>query len=162
MTLLGKEQLTLRLVMVQYKGKWYRYLTSQLEPQRLPPLYIGALDWQRWRIEAAYQTIKRLLGLAYFWVGAENGLTWQGWATWLLDAVWVDLTDDVADTLGVPLADISLVYRSLYFCPLASYRGQGDDPIAYLAAEAQLFGLIKRKRQPAALVLLNLTILDDP
>ena len=161
---LGKEQLTLRLVMVQYKGKWYRYLTSELDPEGLPPLYIVALYWQRWRIEDAYKTIKRLLGLAYFWVGSENGVTLQVWATWLMYAVLVDLTDDVADTLGVPFADMSLemVYRSLYFCTMAYYRGECDDPVAYLAADAKLFGLIKRKRKPSALVLLNLTILDDP
>jgi hypothetical protein len=70
----------------------------------------------------------------------------------------------LADTLGVPFADISLemVYRSLYFCATAYHRGECDDPVAYLAAEAQLFGLIKRKRKPSALVLLNLTILEDP
>ncbi len=70
---LGTEQLPLRLVEVLYEGTWYRYLTSELDSLRLPPAYVIALYWQRWRIEEAYKTVKRLLGLAYFWVGAEMG-----------------------------------------------------------------------------------------
>jgi hypothetical protein len=162
--LLGQDQLPIRLVEVQYKGKWYRYLTSELDPKRLPPLYIVALYWQRWRIEDAYKTVKRLLGLAYFWVGSVNGIALQLWATWLMYAVLVDLADDVADTLSVPFNQISLemVYRSLYFCTTAFHRGEADDPVAYLAENAKLFGLVKRKRKPDALLLLNLTVLEQP
>jgi hypothetical protein len=158
------ETLTLRLIEVCYQGKWYRYLTSELDPQRLPVLYIVALYWQRWRIEDAFKIIKRLLGLAYFWVGSENGITLQLWATWLMYALLVDLGDDVAETLALPLADISLemVYRSLYFLTQAVHRRQTDDPVAFLAAEAKLFGLIKRKRGPSPFQKLNLTIPDDP
>ena len=110
-----------------------------------------ALYWQRWRIEEAYKTVKRLLGLAYLWVGAENGVRLQLWATWLLYAVLVDLTDDVADTLGVPFADLSveMVYRSLYFCTMAAHRGESNAPVAFLAAHAKSFGLLKRKRKPS-------------
>jgi len=162
--LLGQDQLPIRLVEVEYKGKWYRYLTSELDPERLPPLYIVALYWQRWRIEDAYKTVKRLLGLAYFWVGSVNGVTLQLWATWLMYAILVDLTDDVADTLSVPFNQVSLemVYRSLYFCTTAFHRGEADDPVTYLADNAKLFGLIKRKRKPDALQLLNLTVLEQP
>ncbi len=161
---LGAECLPLRLIELYYEGKWYRYFTSERDPQRLPPAYVVALYWQRWRIEDAYHTIKRLLGLAYFWVGSHNGVRLQLWATWLLYAVLVDLTDELADTLGVPFNDLSLemVYRSLYFATTASHRGESDDPIAYLAANAALFGLIKRKRKPSALHLLNLTARGDP
>jgi len=35
---------------MQYKGKWYRYLTSEFDPEWLPPLYVVALYWPRWRI----------------------------------------------------------------------------------------------------------------
>jgi hypothetical protein len=162
--LLGQDQLPIRLVVVLYKGKWYRYLTSELDPKRLPPLYIVALYWQRWRIEDAYKTAKRLLGLAYFWVGSVNGIALQLWGTWLMYAVLVDLADDVADTLSVPFNQISLemVYRSLYFCTTAFQRGEADDPVAYLAENAKLFGLVKRKRKPDALLLLNLTVLEQP
>ena len=162
--LLGQDQLLVRLVEVEYKGKWYQYLTSELDPERLPPLYVVALYWQRWRIEDAYKTVKRLLGLAYFWVGSENGVALQLWATWLMYAILVDLTDDVADTLSVPFNQVSLemVYRSLYFCTTAFHRGEADDPAIYLADNAKLFGLIKRKRKPDAMQLLNLTVLEQP
>jgi len=158
------ETLTLRLIEVCYQGQWYRYLSSELDPQRLPVIYVVALYWQRWRIEDAFKLIKRLLGLAYFWVSSENGITLQLWATWLMYALLVDLADEVAETLTVPLADISLemIYRSLYFVTQAVHRGETDDPVAYLAANAKLFGLIKRKRSPSALARLNLTISDDP
>jgi len=159
-----KQPVTLRLVEVLYHGRWHRYLTNELDPTRLPVIYVVALYWQRWRIEDAYKLVKRLLGLAYFWVGSENGVTLQLWATWLLYAVLVDLSDEVAGELGVPLADISLemVYRSLYFCVNAIHRGDATDPVSHLVANAKLFGLIKRKRKPPALSLLNLTILDSP
>ena len=162
--LLGQNQMPMRLVEMQYKGKWYRYLTSELDPERLPPVYVVALYWQRWRIEDAYKTVKRLLGLAYFWVGSTNGIALQLWATWLMYAVLVDLTDDVADSLTVPFNQMSIemVYRSLYFCTMAFHRGEADDPVLYLAQNATLFGLIKRKRKPDALHLLNLTILEQP
>lgn len=161
---LGADRLPLRLIELQYEGKWYRYLTSDLDPRHLPPTYVVALYWQRWRIEDAYKTVKRLLGLAYFWVGAENGVRLQLWATWLLYALLVDLTDQVAETLGVPFAQLSLemVYRSLYFCTTAAHRGESDNPVAYLAANAKMLGLIKRKRKPSALQLLNLTMRGDP
>lgn len=158
-----RQPVPLRLIEVRFQGRWYRYLTNELDPTRLPLVYVVALYWQRWRIEDAYKLVKRLLGLAYFWVGSENGVSLQLWATWLLYAVLVDLSDDVADELGVPLADISLemVYRSLYFCVNAIHRGQASDPVTYLVANAKLFGLIKRIRKPPALSLLNLSFLDS-
>lgn len=115
-------------------------------------------------IEDAYKLVKRLLGLAYFWVGSENGVNLQLWATWLIYAVLVDLSDEVAGELGVPFADISLemVYRSLYFCVNAIHLGEATNPVSHLVAHAKLFGLIKRKRKPPALSLLHLSILDSP
>jgi hypothetical protein len=96
--------------------------------------------------------VKRLLGLAYFWVGSENGVQLQLWATWLLYAVLVDLTDGVAERLEQPWAAVSLemVYRSLYYFTQAYHRGETTDPITYLASNAKLLGIVKRKRKPAA------------
>ena len=47
----GPDRQLLRLVQVQYRGKWYRYLTNELDAERLPVAYVVALYWQRWRIE---------------------------------------------------------------------------------------------------------------
>ena len=62
----------------------------------------------------------------------------QVWATWLLYAILVDLTDAVAEALNRPFAAISLemVYRSLYFFTQAYHRGDATDPFAYLAHNA--------------------------
>jgi hypothetical protein len=140
-----------RLVEVLYGPTWYRYLSNELDVERLPTAYLVAVYWQRWRIEEAYALVKRLLGLAYFWCGSQNAVELQIWATWLLYAVLVDLTDAVAEALQQPLAAISMemVYRSLYFFTQAHQRGQADEVVTYLAANAKLFGLIKRKRKAA-------------
>ncbi len=156
----------LRLIEVLYRGLWYRYLTNELDPRVLPPEYVVALYWQRWRIEDAYAIVKRLLGLAYFWTGSENGVCLQLWATWLLYAVLVDLTDAVADALNRPFAALSLemVYRSLYHFTQAFHRGEATDVVAYLATNAQWLGIIKRKRKtkPASLIRSPLTASGKP
>ena len=156
----------LRLIEVLYRGTWYRYLTNELDPRVLPPEYVVALYWQRWRIEEAYAIVKRLLGLAYFWTGSENGVCLQLWATWLLYAVLVDLTDAVANALNQPFAALSLemVYRSLYHFTQAYHRGEATDVVAYLATNAQWLGIIKRKRKtkPSPLKRSSLTASSQP
>jgi hypothetical protein len=160
------ERQLVRLISVLYHGTWYRYLTNELDTARLPAPYAVALYGQRWRIEDAYAIVKRLLGLAYFWVGAQNGVALQLWATWLLYAILVDLTDAVAEALNRPCAALSLemIYRSLYFFTQAYHRGEAADPVAYLAQNADWLGILKRKRPrpPSPLSLLDLTNLSGP
>ena len=156
----------LRLVEWQHNGKWYRYLTNVVDPKQLPAEYVVALYWQRWRIEDAFNIVKRLLGLAYFWTGSINGVQVQVWATWILYAVLVDLTDAVAQALDKPFQALSMemVYRGLYHFTQAYHRGAADDPVAYLAANAASLAIIKRKRKKRASPgdLLYLTIHEDP
>ena len=156
----------LRLVEWQHQGKWYRYLTNVVEVEMLPAEYVVALYWQRWRIEDAFNVVKRLLGLAYFWTGSINGVQVQVWASWILYAVLIDLTDAVAQVLNKPFQALSveMVYRGLYHFTQAHHRGKADDVVAYLAAEAEGLGIIKRKRKKrsAAIDLLYLTIPDPP
>lgn len=146
----GAARQQVRLVSVLVGGQWYRYLTNELDPGRLPAPELVALYRHRWNVEEAYATVKRLLGLAYFWVGSENGVQLQLWATWLLYAVLVDLTDAVAQTLCQPLAALSLemVYRGLYHFAQAFHRGAAADPVAYLAEDARGLGILKQKRKP--------------
>jgi len=162
----GDDRQLVRLTQVLYQGKWYRYLTNELDTERLPAPYVVALYWQRWRIEDAYNIVKRLLGLAYFWVGSQNGVELQLWATWLLYAVLVDLTDAVAERLNQPFAAVSLemVYRSVYYFATAYHRGETTDPVAYLADNAILLGVLKRKRKhrPSPLDLFDLTNPSEP
>ena len=165
----GREQRQLvRLVQVLYQGKWYRYLSNELDAEQLPAHYLVALYWQRWRIEDAYNAIKRLLGLAYFWCGAQNAVEMQLAASWILFAVLVDLTDAVAETLKKRFAALSLemVYRSLPYFTQAYHQGRATDVVAYLAAHAERYGILKRRRnrdKPSVLLtLMDLTSAASP
>jgi hypothetical protein len=165
----GREQGQLvRLVQVLYQGKWYRYLSNELDAEKLPVHYLVALYWQRWRIEDAYNTIKRLLGLAYFWCGAQNAVEMQLAASWILFAVLVDLTDAVAESLKKRFAALSLemVYRSLPYFTKAYHQRRATDVVAYLAAHAERYGILKRRRnrdKPSVLMtLMDLTNAASP
>ena len=162
----GPDRQPVRLVEVLARGTWYRYLTNERDPDRLPPVCVVALYSQRWRIEEACALVKRLLGLAYFWVGSDNGVQLQLWATWLLYAVLVDLTDAVADRLQQPFGALSLemVYRSLYYFTTAYHRGDASDPIEYLAVHAVSLGVLKRvrKSRPTRFADLGLTFPAGP
>jgi hypothetical protein len=134
---------------VLYQGCWYRYLTNVLDPQQLPAEMIVVLYRRRWRIERAFFVVKRLLGLAYLGVGSANGIQLQVWATWLLDARLVDLTDAVAAELKVLFEAISveMVFRGLYHFTQAYHRGHAHDPVLYLAAHARDLAILKRNRR---------------
>jgi hypothetical protein len=145
----------LRLIEVRYGTTWYRYITSVLDPMLLPANVVADLYRRRWRIEEAFNTVKRLLNLAYLWTGSLNGILLQVWATWLFFALLVDLGDAVAEELMLPFDRISLemVFRSLYHYTQAHHRGEASDPIKYLAApENRDLGVVKRirKKQPPA------------
>lgn len=138
----------LRLVEVEIQGRWQAYLTTVLDPAVLPTGDVVALYARRWRIEEAFLQTKRLLGLSYLWSGAYNAIAVQVWATWLLYAVLIDLTDAVAAELDQPLdaLSIEMVYRGLYHFSVAFQRGEATDPAAYLASQPTL-GIVKRRRK---------------
>ncbi|NEO28139.1 MAG: IS4 family transposase [Kamptonema sp. SIO4C4] len=149
----GNPILEMRLVEVRHGSTWYRYLTSVLDPEILPPFAIADLYARRWRIEDTFKTLKHLLGLSYLWTGSMNGIQLQLWATWLFYVVLIDLSDQVAEQLTLPFERISveMVFRGLYHFSQAEHRGETSDPVAYLTApENQDLGVIKalrRKRQ---------------
>lgn len=146
----GADRPVVRLIEVQVGTTWRRYLTSELDPHRLSPTTVVALYAERWRIEEAYALVKRLLGLAYFWTGSVNGVELQLWATWLLYAVLIDLTDAVAARLQRPFAAVSveMVYRSLYYFTVAHQQGKATDPVLYRTENAAWLGVLKRPRKP--------------
>jgi len=110
---------------------------------------VVALYDARWSIETAFLLVKRLLDLAYVWVGSLNGVKVQVFATFLFYAILIDLCDDVAEQLGLALEQISveMVYRGLYHYVTAvdQKRYSGAAP-PYLAREASGLGIIKRQR----------------
>ena len=143
---------TLRLIEVRVGKVWRSYLTSVLDPKILPPYVVIDLYQKRWRIEDAFNTVKRLLGLSYLWTGSINGIKLQIWATWLFYAVLVDLGDAVADEISLPFDRISLemIYRGLYYFHGALTRGEAYDPVKYFAhpAHQKCLGIVKRQRKP--------------
>jgi hypothetical protein len=147
----GAPLLTMRLIEVRIGRTWHRYVTSVLDPERLPPLVVADLYRRRWRIEDAFNTAKRLLGLSYLWTGSVNGIQLQIWATWLFYAVFVDLGDAVADAMALPFDRISLemLFRGIYHFTQARHKGQASDPVTYFAApENHDLGIVKQKRKP--------------
>ena len=143
--------ITLRLIEVRSGKIWHSYLTSVLDPTILPPYVVADLYRRRWRIEDAFNTVKRLLGLSYLWTGSINGIKLQIWGTWLFYSILVDLGDAVAEELSLPFDRISLemIYRGLYHFYVAHQKGKANDPIKYFSApENQDLGIVKRKRKP--------------
>ena len=143
--------ITLRLIEVRSGNTWHSYLTSVLDPTVLPPYVVADLYRRRWRIEEAFNTVKRLLGLSYLWTGSLNGIQLQIWGTWIFYAILVDLGDAVADQLSLPIDAISLemIYRGLYHFYVAHQKGQATDPIEYFAApENRDLGIVKSPRKP--------------
>lgn len=143
----------LRLVEVCLGGVWYQYLTNVLDPSMLSIEEVVQTYAYRWRIETAFLTTKRLLDLSYLWVGSNNGVELQVWGTWLFYAVLIDLCDDVAAVVGLPLERISveMVYRGLYHYVQAVGNGYQGDVLSYYAQgdRAQRLGIIKQKRKRA-------------
>ena len=142
----------MRLVEVFVNNHWQRYLTNVLDPQQLSVVDVVALYDARWSVETTFLLVKRLLDLAYLWVGSLNGVKVQVFATFLFYAILLDLCDDVADTLGLTLEQVSveMIYRGLYHYVTAVDQGLFvGDAVTYLAREARGLGIIKRPRTRA-------------
>lgn len=145
----GDDRQQVRLVEVLYGKSWRRFLSNDLDPEQLPARYLVALYYRRWTIERAYATIKRLLGLAYFWSGSQNAVELQLWSTWIIYTVLIDLCDEVAGLLRLPFERISveMVFRSIYYYTKAVKRGDGRSLPEYLAERSADLGIVKRKRK---------------
>ena len=147
----GTPILTVRLVQVRFERQWYSYVTSVLDPEILPPFVVADLYRRRWRIEDAFNILKRVLNLGYLWTGSVNGIKLQLWATWLFYAVLLDLGDAVADALKVPMERISLemLFRGIYHFSQAYAKGLASDLVAYFASpQNQDLGVVKTIRKP--------------
>jgi len=131
---------------------WHQYLTNVLDPSMLSVEDVVEVYRNRWCIETAFKETKRLLGLSYLWVGSRNGVELQVWGTWLFYCVLLDLSDDVAALLKIPMERISveMVYRGLYHYVQALRNevvGKEVGAAEYLAQRADWLGIIKQKRK---------------
>ena len=100
------------------------------------------------------------MGLSYLWTGSINGIKLQLWATWLLYAVVIDLSDEVADELTLPFDSISveMVFRGIYHFTQALNQGFATDIVAYLTApENRDLGIVKSPRPKRVRSPLNLS-----
>lgn len=124
--------------------------TNVLDPQRLSMAEVVAAYAARWKVETTFLLVKRLLGLSYLWVGSVNGVRLQVYGTFLFYAVLLDLCDDVAEALQVPLEQVSveMVYRGLYHYAQAMAQGEVGEAPTYFAREAKGLGILKRSRAP--------------
>lgn len=139
----------LRLVSILYNGTWYYYVTNVLDDTRLSAEDVVRLYRSRWRIETAFNDVKRLLGLSYLWVGDRNGAAMQLFATWIIYTLLINLCSELALHLGVTIDRISfeMVFRSLYYYSQARLRGETIDVVNYLAQHRRSFGIIKERRK---------------
>jgi len=147
----GHPLVRLRLIEVPKGQGWYRYLTSVLDPEVLPPYVVVDLYARRWRIEDAFHVVKRLLGLADLWTGSLNGIKLQIWATWLIDAVLVDLSDAVAEAVPLPLERISMEMvwpRPLSFQRCLPSRSGPRPGLLLSSPENRDLEVIKTMRKP--------------
>jgi len=137
-----------RLIEVFLNNRWHSYVTNVLDPQQLSIEEVVLLYERRWHIETAFRLVKRLLSLAYLWVGSLNGVQLQVWATVLFYAILIDLCDDVADHLQLPLERISveMVFRSLYYYALAVANGYTKSAPEYFVEDGDGLGIVKRPR----------------
>lgn len=138
-----------RLVSVLWGATWYYYLTNVVDPQMLSAQQVCELYRMRWRVEDAFLLTKRLLGLAYIWVGDRNGVQIQILATWIFYAVLNQLCIDVAIALNQPKERISteMVFRGLYHFSQAVLRDEASDVVTYLIERHKLLGLVKTRRK---------------
>jgi hypothetical protein len=160
----GNDRQQLRLIEVLYGNKWLRYLTNELDAEKLPARYLVALYYRRWSIERSFLTVKRLLGLAYFWSGSQNAVELQLWSTWIVYSVLIDICDEVAVCLEVRFERISveMVFRSMYYYLKAVSRGETRSLPEYLASRASNLGIVKRKRKQSVFDSWPLTIASRP
>jgi Transposase DDE domain len=137
-----------RMVSVLWGAAWYHYLTNVLDPTQLSARQVCDLYRRRWRIEDAFAITKRLLGLAYLWVGNRNGISIQIYATWIFYAVVNDLCAEVAIAMNQPLERISLemVFRSLYHFNGFTKHTPDADVVEYLTTNAKILGVLKSQR----------------
>ncbi len=138
-----------RLIEVLHGNNWRRYLTNELDPTQLPARECVALYYRRWSIERAFFIVKQLLGLAYFWSGAQNAIEFQLWSIWIVYTILIDLCDEVAGLLMLPFERISIemVYRSMYYYCKAIERGETITLPEFLCKREKQLGIIKRKRK---------------
>lgn len=138
----------MRTVSVWWQQRGYGSLTTVVHPAILAAPQVCALSRRRWRSEEALLVTKRLVGLASLWVGGTQGVEIQRYATGMFSAGRTDICPHVARALWQPLERISvaMVLRGFSHGSRARHKGESSDLVAFLAAHAEVLGMVKAVR----------------
>ena len=58
----GKPLLVIRLIEIRHGQRWYRYLTSVVSPEVLPPYVVADIYSRRWRARGFFSLGETLIG----------------------------------------------------------------------------------------------------
>lgn len=130
-----------RMITLTLGGTTTRYLTNILDRKRLLAAEMIVCYEYRWKIEQAFLTVKRVLGLAYFHGSSYLAITAQVWMTWLAYCLLVDLADSVSAFVQRPrvLISLQMLLRGLYhFREACLCRHESRSLLTYLSQESFL------------------------
>lgn len=134
-----------RLVEVRHHGTWYRYLTNEGDPQRLPVRQVVALYARRWDIELAVKLVKQDLGLHLLWSARWEVVLAQVWGVLLIAQIALHLRGEVARRAAVEVFDVSLRLLVQYLPELVA-AGE-PDPIGLIVERRAYGGFIRPSRR---------------
>ncbi len=139
-----------RMISVLWNGKWLSYITNELDSERLTAQQVCEMYAMRWRIEDAFNTTKRLLGLSYIWVGGTNGVQIQLYSTLIFYVMLIDICNEVSIELNEPLDRISveMVFRSFYhYSAMADDRRKKMSVVEFIVEYADILDVVKVRRK---------------
>ncbi len=139
----------LRLITFRFKGQDYIYLTNVLNPDVLFPNEVMFLYQKRWRIETMFFMVKKVLGLSFLHFSNSNAIMIQTWSTLIIYTVLINLNEEVAQAINVPVDEISfeMVFRALFHFAVAAQKKMASNLVLYLVQNAKTLNIVKRKRK---------------
>jgi hypothetical protein len=128
-------------------GRPRTYLTSVLDPHRLPPIAVAQLYARRWDVEMAFKTIKRGLGLHLIWSTQWAMIALQIWATLVIFQIASGIRADIARRAGVSVFDVSLQLLLQRLPPIVQGPQGRQDAIGYIVSRGRYGGIIRPARR---------------
>ena len=133
-----------RLLTLTRAGQTRQYLTSVLDPHRLPAWQVVALYQRRWDIEQAFNLVKTHLGLYLLWSSHRNVLLHQIFATFIIAQIVLSLRAEVARQARVDLEEVSLPLL-LRWLPWLAH--DGHDALAEFVRRGREAGYLRPTRR---------------
>lgn len=134
-----------RLVRFKVGEKTYSsYITSVLEPERLPLQEIVDLYARRWDFELAVKLVKRHLGLHLLWSCKQVVVQEQVWAVLIIAQILQALRMEVAARAQVPKDEVSMELLVRY---MPRFAQRGLDPVKEIVEQGRALGFIRPSRR---------------